>query len=171
MAQATAHYDATDAIWADVTVGEDAHGIWYHGAVRDSLSQEEIVELRASGAMSGDWRGPSQDRLELVAAVAVGTPGFPIPRSALAASGGVQTSLVAAGIVVETETEEVRIPTPLDLQTQLAIVRATADEVEARQARRVKLASLRAAAEQEGRDARLARVAALREGARDAVLV
>lgn len=160
MAQATAHYDHTDSIWADVAVGEDEFGIWFAGAIRDDVTAEEVAELRADGALSGDWRGPSQDRLELVAAVAVGTPGFPIPRTSIMASGGVQTSLTAAGIVTETvDLEEPKVPTPLDLQNQLALIRATADEVEFRMARRARITAMR----DSEREKRLAKLAMLRK--------
>lgn len=97
-AQATmAHYDNTGTVVADVVTGEDAHGIWFSGAIRPEVTDEERRTLKAA-TLSGDWRivGNSQ---ELVAALAVNVPGFPIPRLALAASGGVQTALVASGIV------------------------------------------------------------------------
>lgn len=53
----------------------------------------------AAGGISGDWRSIG-GHLELVAALAVNVPGFPVPRPALAASAGRQTALVAAGVVV-----------------------------------------------------------------------
>lgn len=95
-AAATAHYDKTDAVIAYVATGEDAFGIWYAGVIPEDVSEERIRKFRAIGALSGDWRNDGHG-LELVAAVAVNTPGFPI--TALAASGGVQTSLIAAGVV------------------------------------------------------------------------
>jgi hypothetical protein len=48
----------------------------------------------------------------LVAALAVNVPGFPIPRIGLAASGGKQSALVAAGIAIPGLSE-----TPIDLNT------------------------------------------------------
>lgn len=93
-----AHYENTGTAVADVTVGEDEFGIWFAGALRPGVSPERVRELRA-GAVSGDWRyiGGS---LEMVAALVVNVPGFPVPRvqAGLAASG-VQTALVAAGVV------------------------------------------------------------------------
>lgn len=94
---AAAHYDDTGTAVADVCAGEDEHGIYIAGAVRSSATPEQVARLRAS-ALSGDWRTIGGN-LELVAALAVNVPGFPIPRTSLAASGGQQTALVAAGIV------------------------------------------------------------------------
>jgi hypothetical protein len=80
-----------------VAVGEDAHGIWVAGALRPDVTADKVRALRAS-PLSGDWRRIGNN-LELVAALAVNTPGFPIPRpSGLVASGHVQ-SLVASGMV------------------------------------------------------------------------
>lgn len=89
-----AHYDDSGTAVADVVVGEDAHGIWVAGAVRPGATEEQIYALRAS-ALSGDWRKVGRG-LELVAALAVNTPGFP-PVKALAASG-VPMAMVAAGV-------------------------------------------------------------------------
>lgn len=94
---ASAHYDNTATVAADVHAGDDAHGIWIAGAVRPGLSDEDVYALRAS-AISGDWRRIGAG-MELVAALAVNTPGFPIPRIGLAASGEEETALVAAAIV------------------------------------------------------------------------
>lgn len=114
---AMAHYDNTGAVAADVAAGEDAWGIWVAGAVRPGLPEDKVYALRAA-TLSGDWRQIGSN-LELVAALAVNVPGFPIPRTALAASGGEQTALVASGIVLEHEAteaieEEVVAPTPSD---------------------------------------------------------
>jgi hypothetical protein len=96
-AAAIAHYEHTGHAVADVTVGEDEFGIWFAGALRAGVSAEQVRELRG-GSLSGDWRYISGG-LELVAALAVNVPGFPVPRvqAGLAASG-VQTALVAAGV-------------------------------------------------------------------------
>lgn len=98
---AMAHYDNTGVAVADVFAGEDAHGIWIAGALRPGLPEEKVLELRAA-ALSGDWR-IVRGNLELVAALAVNVPGFPIPRPSLAASAGTQISLVAAGVVERRE--------------------------------------------------------------------
>lgn len=123
---AMAHYDDTGTAVADVFAGEDAHGIWVAGALRPGVSEEKVQELKAA-ALSGDWR-MVQGNLELVAALAVNVPGFPIPRPALAASGGVQFSLVASGVV------ERRAFSVEDIETIVRRVMAhDAEEREARQ--------------------------------------
>ena len=94
---AAAHYDNTGAVVADIHVGEDKHGIWMAGAMRSTATEEQIHALRAA-AISGDWR-PIGAGIEMVAALAVNTPGFPIPRTALAASGTKTLALVAAGVI------------------------------------------------------------------------
>jgi hypothetical protein len=104
---AAAHYDGGPGAlqWADVAVGEDRHGIWVAGAVRPGLTDAQLHEARAQ-ALSGDWRNIG-GALELVAALSVPVPGFPVV--SLAASGtpnmqarvshGTVTALVAAGVV------------------------------------------------------------------------
>ena len=94
-ADTSAHYDHTGLAVADVAAGEDEFGIWIAGAVRPGIAREQVDRLRAS-PLSGDWRSVGGS-LELVAALAVNSPGFPIPR-ALVASGRTH-SLQAAGVV------------------------------------------------------------------------
>lgn len=89
---AASHYDDTGTAFADVIFGEDDRGIWFAGAMRPDLSEEQLRTIRCS-ALSGDWR-PIGGSLELVAALAVNVPGFPIPRARVA--GGQQTALVAS---------------------------------------------------------------------------
>jgi DNA-binding ferritin-like protein len=90
---AAKHYDDTASAFADVHAGEDTYGIWVSGALRPSVSPEQVRAIRAS-APSGDWR-PIQGALELVAVCQVNVPGFPIARARVA-SGQVY-ALVAAG--------------------------------------------------------------------------
>lgn len=112
--QAQAHYADSRHGWADVNIGEDEHGIWIAGACRPQLEDADLRVLRAL-ALSGDWRYARETRdLELVAALAVNVPGFPIPRAVTASgmsidqprtraglgSGQQQMSLVASGIVL-----------------------------------------------------------------------
>nr|DAX34899.1 MAG TPA: minor head component F [Caudoviricetes sp.] len=92
-----AHYDNTGLAVADVRAGEDAHGIWVAGAVRPHISPEDIRTLRSS-PLSGDWRRV-QGNLELVAALAVNVPGFPVPRTKGATKNKSMYSLVAAGVI------------------------------------------------------------------------
>jgi hypothetical protein len=93
---ASAHYDNTGAAVADVSVGNDAHGIWVAGAVRPGTSESRIHELRAAGQVSGDWRRIGGD-LRLVGLLAVNVPGFPVPKLGARYAGGQQLALVAAG--------------------------------------------------------------------------
>lgn len=125
---AVAHYDNTGTAVADVVVGEDAHGIWFSGIVRASATDEQIEALQAS-ALSGDWRRNGTG-LELVAALAVNVPGFPIPRTSLAASGEEgQESLVAAGIVSRETVDAIVSEVPMIPATEIAgIVRASVSE-------------------------------------------
>jgi hypothetical protein len=94
---AISHYDDVSSAVADVAVGEDAHGIWMAGALRPTVTPEQVRTLRAS-SVSGDWR-PMGRHLALVAVLAVNVPGFSVPRPQLAASGE-PVALVAAGVVV-----------------------------------------------------------------------
>lgn len=92
--EAVKHYDDTNSSVIDVACGEDQFGIWVAGALRSTVSPEQVRALRASG-ISGDWR-PINGRLELVGICCVNVPGFPTTR-AVVASGGQVTALVAAG--------------------------------------------------------------------------
>lgn len=90
---AQAHYDDPSTAIADVVLGEDDHGIWFSGALRPEVSEEDVRCFRASG-VSGDWRKIG-DRLELVGICSVNVPGYP-KVMARVASGEV-VALVAAG--------------------------------------------------------------------------
>lgn len=92
-----AHYDNTGLAVADVRAGEDEYGVWVAGAVRPHVSPEDIRTLRSS-PLSGDWRRV-QGNLELVAALAVNVPGFPVPRTKGATRNKQMYSLVAAGVI------------------------------------------------------------------------
>jgi hypothetical protein len=99
---ATAHYDHTGTVVADVVAGEDVFGPWIAGTLRPDLDAKRVRELTAA-TLSGDWRNVN-GHLELVALLAVNVPGFPVPRTrALVAAGADDrphvVSLVAAGVV------------------------------------------------------------------------
>ncbi len=134
---AAAHYDNTGTAVADIHMGEDKHGIWFAGALRDGLTDEDIRELRAA-AISGDWR-PMGVGLEMVAALAVNTPGFPIPRLALAASGSKTTAMVATGIIQHHDTA---LREEMDLK---AFAKDIIREVREDDARRERMNNVRAA--------------------------
>lgn len=95
---AVEHYDNTGAAVADVAFGQNAVGIWFAGRIRPTATPEQVFAMRASGSVSGDWR-PIGTGLELVAALVVNVPGFPIPAPAVAASAAGPLALVAAGVV------------------------------------------------------------------------
>jgi len=128
------HYDNTGTAAAVVAAGEDRFGPWTAGATVPGVSEEKIAELRRS-PLSGDWR-PTPKGLELVAALAVNTPGFPVV--GLSASGEVM-SLVAAGMVLSQEEidaingpqAQLELPGPDDeaLRERLARFRAKADKL------------------------------------------
>lgn len=97
MQAAVSHYDNSTTAVATVRAGEDAYGIWVAGAITSNADEFSLAELRRS-PLSGDWRRIG-GRLELVAALAVNTPGFPVPRVSMVA--GAQTALTAAGMLHE----------------------------------------------------------------------
>jgi hypothetical protein len=131
MRPAISHYDNTCTAVADVACGEDEFGIWVAGAIRPGVTDEQVYALRAS-ALSGDWRRVGiGDEMELIAALAVNSPGFPIPR--VGVESGVQVSLVAAGCVAA--------DSPPDLDDVVAAVLA---ELAARVDRKQRVAALAA---------------------------
>jgi hypothetical protein len=121
---AAAHYDNTGFAIADVTVGEDEHGIWFSGAMRPDIDEDRLREFKAA-TLSGDWRKVRGD-YEMVAALAVNVPGFPIPRLALAASAGRQISLIAAGVVPPRTDDDAPTITPLEFVKEVRTIEARA---------------------------------------------
>lgn len=97
MKDAVEHYDNTGTVVADVAVGNDAHGIWVAGAVREKADPLSVYELRASGRVSGDWRRVG-GKLRLVGLLGVNVAGFleEDKMRTLVSSGNTQ-ALVAAG--------------------------------------------------------------------------
>lgn len=93
------HYDSTSTAVVDVRAGEDPHGIWVSGVVRATVDDERLAEL-ASAPLSGDWRRIGGG-LEMVAALAVNTPGFPVPH--MNKTRGEEFALVAAGALQANE--------------------------------------------------------------------
>jgi 2'-5' RNA ligase len=93
---AAEHYDNTGSAVADVSVGNDAHGIWVAGAIRPGADPLLVHELRASGQVSGDWRRIG-GQLRMVGLLAVNVPGFPVPKVRARVASGAQQALVAAG--------------------------------------------------------------------------
>lgn len=126
---ATEHYDNSAMAVAVVRAYEDQFGIQVVGQIIPGTPQERIDELRRS-PLSGDWRA-YQGNLELIAALGVNTPGFPVPRTMVAAIEGNQVSLVAAGIIVRpdadvrSEVEELAASIGLDPKTRAAMIAAS----------------------------------------------
>jgi hypothetical protein len=71
--------------FADVRATNGDLGVWISGALRPSITDEQLRVLRAS-SLSGDWRRIGA-ALEFIAALAVNVPGFPIAREFVTASG------------------------------------------------------------------------------------
>ncbi len=114
------HYANSGLAFADVRATNGELGVWISGALRPSITEDQLQILRAS-SLSGDWRRIGADAfgrggaLEFIAALAVNVPGFPIareyvtasglsmPRASLAASAHVDNgqvmSMVASGVV------------------------------------------------------------------------
>ncbi|MFF2650596.1 NUDIX hydrolase [Streptomyces sp. NPDC058045] len=126
---AAAHYDDTGTMAAVVRAGEDSRGIWLAGAVLPTLSDEQRLRLSLS-RFSGDWRQEGAG-LELVAALAVNTEGFPVPERRRGDQG--DYALVAAGAVLA--------PSGSTLPMSRADVEALAEEVLAVQERRGRAAA------------------------------
>lgn len=129
------HYANTSVTVADVTMGQDGLGIWFSGHIRPGATPEQIYALRASGAVSGDWRETARGSgdLELIAALVVNTPGFALQRPALAASAGRVTALVASGVVLPPSGALVAAASVgkavVDVEASPASVRSFADAV------------------------------------------
>lgn len=90
---AVEHYDDTGTCVAVVNAGEDSFGVWVAGALVSGVSEDQAADLRRS-PLSGDWRRVDGN-LELVAALAVNSPGFPVLHEDVDG----QYSLIAAGIL------------------------------------------------------------------------
>lgn len=93
------HYDRTGSVAAFVRATDGKYGIWLCGAVRSDAPPEAIRDMRANPP-SGDWRY-EKGGLELVAALSVPVPGYPVPYAemSLVASGDIEEvhSLIASG--------------------------------------------------------------------------
>jgi hypothetical protein len=99
--QARDHYAHNAAGWADVVASNGQFGPWVCGALRPDVTELQLRVLRAS-SLSGDWR-PIDGRNEMITAVAVNVPGFPISRRALVASGMRQVQPAMAAHLVNGE--------------------------------------------------------------------
>jgi hypothetical protein len=75
-ATARAHYDNACTAFGMVRVGEDRFGIWFSGVPAPGVDAETFQQGMTL-PLSGDWRDCGQG-LDMIAAHAVITPGFPI---------------------------------------------------------------------------------------------
>ena len=96
---AAEHYDDATSAVAVVRAGEDKHGIWISGV--PIPGQEEKFSTLPLYPLSGDWRRIG-GHMEMIAALAVNTPGFGITR--VHSEGGRDLALVAAGMLDEYKT-------------------------------------------------------------------
>lgn len=93
---AVSHYDNTGTMVAAVNVGEDDIGIWFSGSVLPSLNDDQRTRLDLA-RVSGDWRQVRKNgNLELVAALVVNTPGFPVMQGDDALDDGRRFALAAS---------------------------------------------------------------------------
>lgn len=101
--QARAHYDRTGSVGAYVRAVDGEHGIWVSGVLSDRLTDAQRRDLHANPP-SGDWREVDRN-LELIAAIAVPVPGFPIPRSQLALSASADGELFVSALILTSSVE------------------------------------------------------------------
>jgi hypothetical protein len=92
--EAVDYYASTSYAWADVHVTDDRHGIRVNGMVRPGTPAEVVHAGRAS-RLSGDWRR-IKNRMELIAALSVNTPAFPVGRSFASSTGQVDALVLFA---------------------------------------------------------------------------
>ena len=103
--KASAYYDKTGMVAAYLRVTDGKHGIWACGALNPDLTDEQREDMRRQLRLhppSGDWR-PINGNYELICALAVAVPGFPVPRgqatiTVVASADGVemQDALIAS---------------------------------------------------------------------------
>lgn len=107
--QAELHYEHTGNAVADVRAGEDKHGVWIVGAVRPETPSSALRRFRGS-KISGDWRAVNGG-LELVGALAVNIPGFPVlrPQARVASATGEVTALITGEVEAPLVTDDALI--------------------------------------------------------------
>lgn len=93
-AAARAHYDDVTTAFGLVRVGEDRFGIWFSGVPYPGVDPD-VFQQGMTTQLSGDWRDCPGAPLDMIAAHAVNTQGFPI-YSALTGPDGREMALVAS---------------------------------------------------------------------------
>ncbi len=120
---AAAHYDHTGTQAAFVRAVDGVHGIWVSGTLSPRLEAADAQALMAAKP-SGDWRQIFRGRgRDLIGALAVNVPGFPVPRT-LVAAGIVDGADASVEFFSECE------PCEEELGRQLAVEAASADGLE-----------------------------------------
>jgi len=99
-------YDKTSMVGAFVRAVDGKYGIWLAGAVRSDCPAERVRDMLANPP-SGDWRR-HEGWLELIAALSVPVPGFPVPRYEYALAASADT--VEIGALVATGYYELEVP-------------------------------------------------------------
>jgi len=84
---AVQHYDDTSKAVAVVRAGEDRFGIWVAGVLLPWVDDHTKLDLGLS-PLSGDWRRVG-GAYEMIAALAVNFPGFPVVRERMEEGRGV----------------------------------------------------------------------------------
>lgn len=158
-ASTIAHYDNTGTQAAVVRVGEDQHGIWLAGITLPTLTPAQRLRLSLA-SFSGDWRG-MRGGAELMAALAVNTPGFPLAATKTG-TGNTPYALVAAGALPNPQPPTTKpighITANLTLDAT-EVARIVLGELDARDNRKARFARVTTAFTELGRSARQARTA------------
>ena len=92
-AEAVRHYDDTGTQVAVIRAGRDRFGTWAAGSVVPEAT-DAMVQLLRRSPISGDWRVIGGKR-QLIAALAVNVPGFPVVRGRQ--SAGRVVAMVSSG--------------------------------------------------------------------------
>jgi hypothetical protein len=108
-AAAKRFYDRTGEAAAYVRMSDGKHGIWFCGTLRPGITDEQVAAFRAN-AQSGDWRGTSKYDLELIAAVTVSIPGYPIAPSQLALAASADGDLFVQTLILTPHAPPMELP-------------------------------------------------------------
>lgn len=103
-ATARSHYDRTGKVGAYVRAIDGAHGIWISGVLSERLDDTDRRDLHANPP-SGDWRR-IDGGMELIAALSVPVPGYPVTRSQMALVAGADGDLVVGALILSGGVED-----------------------------------------------------------------
>ncbi len=125
VAAVRAHYDDVSTAFGLVRVGEDRFGIWFSGVPYPGVDPETFQQGMVT-QLSGDWRDCDGYPLDMVAAHAVNTQGFPI-YSALTGPEGRDLALVASLGPVRRTAAAAPVLVPLD-DVRVVVAEALAED-------------------------------------------